>query len=131
MRTPELITALSAVTGTTTSAIIPMSDVNKATIAFSESGTVNNRSGVFTVTASIDGTNFYALNTLVSNAANTNSQNLTRVASVTINSASTTLVAIEPLFPLHSIKITVTVSDGAAPTGNFTAKIYKKYEESL
>lgn len=131
MRTPELIKALTAVVETTTSAVIPFSDVNRATVAFKESGTVLNRSGVFTVTGSVDGTNFFALNTLVTNTTNAIGEGLTRVASVTIASATTTLVAIEPLFPLHSIKVTVTVTDGATPTGTFTATVFKKYEASL
>lgn len=86
-------TLLSAITTDTTSIAQLCAGAKKIGFILTEGGTVNNRSGVFTVTVSLDGgTTYHAYNMLISNAANTNAQNLTRVASVTRNSAGSDII---------------------------------------
>jgi hypothetical protein len=119
-----LTTVLDAITATNTPADIDVSYAKKATLTFTEGGVVNNRSGVLTVTGSWDGTNYYALNMLVDNVVNDNTHHLTRVSSKTRAAAGTDLLSLDlKSFPVKSIKILVTISDGALPTGNFTVKL--------
>lgn len=103
---------------------IQVAGARAVAIAITESGTVNNRSGAFTVYGSVDGgTTYVALSFLISNAANSNSQTTpTHVASITRNSAGSDLVFLDPAIvgALTHIKIVPTITDAAAPTGNFT-----------
>lgn len=119
-------TLLSAITATTTSSAADIQGAKGVLIVFTEAGTVNNRSGVLTITISSDGTNFYAYNMLLSNAANTNSQTLTRVLSITRAAAGTDICWLTPetLAGISHIKATLTKTDGADPTGTFTVKAY-------
>jgi hypothetical protein len=92
-------------------------------IQFTEGGTVNNRSGVLAIYLSYDGGSTFVLcNMLIDNLANTNSQNLTRVASKTRAAAGTDVLFIDPaaLSGATHIKAQVDITDGAAPTGSFT-----------
>ena len=94
-------------------------------LAITEGGTVNNRSAAFTVYVSIDGgVTFAQYNMLIDNVTNTNAQNLTRVASKTRNSAGTDILWFDPatLRVITHFKLVIDVTDGAAPTGNFTGK---------
>ncbi len=115
----------SAITATATSVAQLAAGAKAIMIEFTEAGTVNNRSGVLTITVSLDGgTNYRAYSMLISNAANTNGQTLTRVASITRASAGTDIcwLTSETLGGITHIKATVTITDGASPTGNFTVK---------
>jgi len=126
----EIVRAINATTATNTPVAIPCAGAKKIGVVFTEGGTVNNRSGVLAITVSMDGgTNFYAYNMLLSNVANTNEQQLTRVASITRNSAGTDLAWLTPetLGTITSLKATVTVTDGASPTGNFTVYLAISY----
>lgn len=125
----EVVTAESAIVATNTPVAIPCAGAKRIGIVLTEGGTVNNRSGILTITASLDGTNFYAYSMLISNAANTNSQTLTRVASITRATAGTDLCWLTPetLGSIVAIKATVTIIDGALPTGNFTVKAVIAY----
>jgi len=99
-------------------------------IEFSEAGTVNNRSGVLTITVSLDGgETFHAYSMLISNAANTNAQSPIRVGSVTRASAGADIMWLDPatLGAITHIKSTVTITDGADPTGNFNVKASISY----
>jgi hypothetical protein len=91
-------------------------------LILTEAGSVNNRSGVLKVYVSNDGTNFYQYNMLISNAANTNSQTLTRVASVTRAAAGTDVLFFDPatLGAITHFKVEIDITDGATPAGNFT-----------
>lgn len=91
-------------------------------LTFKEGGTVNNRSGVLTIYVSNDGVNFYAYNMLVSNATNTNGQTLTRVGTITRNSAGTDVAwfSKETLGAITHFKAQVDITDGGSPTGNFS-----------
>ena len=118
-------TLIDVVTETTTSSAQLVAGARGIGIEFTEGGTVNNRSGDLTITVSFDGgTNYRNYSMLISNTTNTNAQTLTRVASVTRNSAGTDILWLSPetLGGITHIKATVTVSDGASPTGNFSVK---------
>lgn len=133
----DIVTAESAITATNEPVAILCAGAKRIAIEFTESGTVNNRSGVLTITASVDGgTTFRAYNMLISNAANDagagtpgSGIGFTRVASVTRATAGTDLVWMDPatLGPITHIKSTVTITDGGSPTGNFTVKASIKY----
>lgn len=91
-------------------------------LQLTEGGTVNNRSGVLTLYVSNDGETFTAYNMLLENAANTNSQTLKRVATVTRNAAGTDIMWLTPetLGAITYFKAQIALTDGADPTGNFS-----------
>ena len=113
MKTRKLITALDAVTATTTSSAIDIGYAEKVTLLFTRA---NHSAGssAFTVTGSIDGTTYVALNTLIDNVTNTNGQTLTRVASSTLSSNTSKIYALDlEQFGYEFIKVTVTeTTDG-------------------
>lgn len=114
-------TLLDAITEDTTSNAQLCAGAKRIGFILTEAGTVNNRSGVFTVTVSGDGTNYYAYNMLITNSTNTNAQNLTRVASVTRAAAGTDIVWMSPeTLTFTHFKVAIDITDAAAPTGNFT-----------
>lgn len=115
----------NAITATTTSLMQLCAGAKAIMIEFTEAGTVNNRSGVLTITVSSDyGTTFRAYSMLIDNVANANTETLTRVASKTRNSAGTDILWLDPqtLGGITHIKAVVTKTDGATPTGNFSVK---------
>ncbi|MCX6724248.1 MAG: hypothetical protein NT155_03715 [Candidatus Staskawiczbacteria bacterium] len=119
----EVVKPVNAITATNTPVAVPCAGAKKIAIQLTEAGSVNNRSGVLTITVSLDGgTTFQAYSMLVSNAANTNGQTLTRVASITRASAGTDICFLTPetLGAITHIKTTVTITDGATPAGIFT-----------
>lgn len=67
----------------------------KMSLQFVASG-VSSGNGVFTVEVSNDGINWVAYNRLTTNVTNTNAQNDTRVASITLSSNTSSIV----FFPL-------------------------------
>lgn len=109
----SLVTVLNGVTATTTSAAQQISGAEKVTLVFTRA---NHSAGssTFTVTGSIDGTTYVALNTLIDNVTNTNAQTLTRVASVALSSDTSKIYALDLAnFGYEFIKVTVTeVTDG-------------------
>lgn len=76
--------------------------------------TVTSGSCTFAVTISNDGSNFTTYSKLISNSTNTNSQNLTRVASLILSSATTDYVFIDPADVFKYMKVSATI------TGNGT-----------
>lgn len=105
---------LSAVTDTTTSEPIEVGGAEKITLMLTASA-ITSGNGVFTVTGSIDGETYVAINTLIDNLTNTNTQNYKRVASKTISTNISDIVALdlEP-FGYNFIKVKATVTtDGA------------------
>lgn len=116
---------LDAITATATSGLQVCAGAEAIGIEFTEGGTVLNRSGVLTITVSLDdGATFRAYSMLIDNATNTSSQTLARIASKTRASAGTDILWFTPetLGAITHIKATVTLTDGATPTGNFTVK---------
>jgi hypothetical protein len=132
MQTNSDCLILDAITATNTPVAIDVSDVSRMTIAVSSAGTFNNRSGVLTVTASVDGTNYAAYNMLISNATNTNGQTLTRVAATTaISTTAQCAFYFIDTTPFKFMKFLMTVSDTSTPTGNFSVHLCKQYHPSL
>lgn len=115
------VTALDGVTATTESSAIDVKYAKKITFMFTRADNAGG-SSTFTVTGSIDGTNYADLNKLISNVTNTNSQTLTRIASVAIsNTNATSTASLDLQHDLFKyIKVTVTeVADGT-----HTAKMF-------
>lgn len=116
----NVYTALSAVTATTTSTEIDVSGAEKVSFLFTRA---NHSAGssAFSVTGSIDGITYVALNNIVSDVANTNAQTITRVASVTLSSNTSSLASLDmDYMALKSIKVTVTETTD----GTHTAKVF-------
>lgn len=116
---------LDVITATTTSGVQQCAGARSVGIEFTEGGSVLNRSGVLTITVSMDGgTTFRTFNMLIDNLVNANNENLTRVASKTRASAGTDILWLDSLIvgAITHFKATVTITDGATPTGNFTVK---------
>jgi len=119
MTTPELVVALNAVTATTTSEPINIENARRISLLLTRA---NHSAGssAFAVTVSVDGATYVTFNKLISNATNTNAQTLTRVASVSLASDTTSEVAMDLE---HSIfrwmKVTVTETTD----GTHTAKV--------
>lgn len=111
--TLQLLTPLNAVTATTTSAVISCKGAKRITWFFKRA---NHSSGntVFSVDVSIDGTNFVDYNKLISNVANSNVQDITRVASVTLSSNTTEMYSMDLTNDvIDSLKVTATeTTDG-------------------
>lgn len=87
--------------------------------------TITTRSAILTITVSFDGgTNFQAYSMLISNAANTNSQTLLRVASITRAASGTDVCWMTPetLGAITHIKATLVITDTGTPVGTFTVK---------
>ena len=100
---------------------VPCIGAKSIMITLTEGGTVNARSGAFTFYISGDGTNFHAYNLMIDNVTNSNSQTLTRVATKTISTATTNILFFDPLaLGFAYFKVVPTITDGGAPTGNFT-----------
>ena len=125
----EIVTTESAITADNTALAVPCAGAKKIGIVLTEGGTVLNRSGVLTITVSLDGTNFYAYSMLIDNVANSNAQQLTRVASKTRAAAGTDILWLTPetLGPIVAIKTNLAITDGGTPTGNFTIKAIIQY----
>ncbi len=82
----------------------------KASLQFTAAST-SSGNGVFTVDASNDGTNWVAYNRLTTNVTNTNAQTDTRVASVTLNSNTSSIVILPDPFAFYRVNCVVT-TDG-------------------
>lgn len=110
---PEAVTLIDGATATTTSAAQDIRKAKKVTFLFTRA---NHSSGntVFTVTGSLDGTTFVALNKLVTNAANSNAETKVRAANVTLNANGTSLVSLDLEHDCYKeIKVTATeTTDG-------------------
>lgn len=116
------------VDATNTSDGINIVGAKRVTIVFEELGTVNNRSGVLTLTGQLekDGT-YYAINGLVDNVSNAITEGIVRVANKTRNANGANILALPMEFGWQNIKATVTVTDGGSPTGFFQVKAFLEY----
>jgi len=88
---PELVKVLDGVTATTVSEPVNIENAEKVTLFFTRA---NHSAGssAFAVEVSIDGVNWVTFSKLISNVTNTNAQNKTRVASVSLAADGTTAV---------------------------------------
>ena len=113
MKNARFITALDAVTATTTSSALGIKYAKRVTFMFTRAANEEGTS-TFSVTGSIDGTTYVALN-LITNAATTNLQTVTRAATVAIaNDNASVLAALDLEFGGYEyIKVTATeTTDG-------------------
>lgn len=114
MESNKVITALSSVTSTTTSSAIDVTYAEKITLMLTAES-ISTGNGVFTVTGSIDGTNYVNINTLIDNVTNTNAQNYERIASKTLSTNISAMVALDLMkvgYKFIKVKVTQT-TDGA------------------
>lgn len=113
---------LNAVTATTTSDGTSIENHQNVTLQFI-AASIASGNGVFTVEVSNDGTNWVAFNMLIDNVTNTNGQTLTRVASKTLSSNSSVVVALDNFsWKMLRVKVTRT-TDGAYSAILFGNKI--------
>lgn len=124
IRTNKKVTAIDAVTATTTSGAINVQGARALGFLFKRA---NHTAGstAFTVEGTIDGgSNWFALNVILKNVTNTNAQTLTRVASVSLASNTAEYCSINLQdFPLEQIRVTATETTD----GTHTALVYVKY----
>jgi len=91
---PTLTTVLNAVTATTTSAAQACKNAVKISLYFTRADHGSGNT-VFSVSVSGDDSTYITYNKLITNTANTNAQDLTRVASVTLSSDTTSMVSLD------------------------------------
>lgn len=94
----DTLTSFSATTSQATSTGYEIWGVKRVTAYFTrnDGNAASTATSTFSIEVSPDGTTWYDYNKLISNVTNTNSQDLTRVASVQIVGAtSTTMVAVD------------------------------------
>ena len=118
MMGPKVITALTAVTTTTTSGNIWVGNYKKIAILV-RAASITSGNGVFTVKGGFaespsTSPTFTALNTLIDNVTNTNGQQLTRVASKTLSGNGDAFLWLSPETPVTHLQVIGTVTtDGA------------------
>lgn len=111
---------LDGVTATTTSSAIDVRNAKKVTL-FLKRANHSAGSTAFSVTGSIDGTNYVTSNMIIDNLTNTNAQNYTRVASKTLSADGTAVVGLDICkIPFRFIKVTATETTD----GTHTASVY-------
>ena len=117
MLTSKTITALNAVTATTTSDKFYVGDASKITLLLRRADHTSG-SSAFTIKASLDevGTvtpDMTALNLWIDNVTNTNAQNLTRVNEKTLSANGDAFLFLDPAIHINWLEITVTeTTDG-------------------
>lgn len=106
---------INAVTATTTSNPIPVDKAEKATFVLKRASHTAG-SSTFTIQGTIDGDNYIALNSFITDVTNTNVQNLTRVASVALSSNTSQIVSLDlKNLALKFVKVVATLAtDGNA-----------------
>ncbi len=113
MPAPQVLTILDAVTATTTSEVVSLYGVRKASLAFKRA---NHSAGstAFTVTVSVDGVTYVGYNKLITNSINSIAEGEIRVATVTLSSDTTSVVSLDLAKDVyHSMKVTATeTTDG-------------------
>ncbi len=91
---PELVKLITGATATTVSEPVNIENAEKITLIFTRE---NHSAGstAFSVEVSLDGVTYVAFNKMISNATNTNAQTKTRVASVSLASNTSSVVAMD------------------------------------
>lgn len=112
MKYAEVIKVLDEVVATTTSAAVNIEDANRvvlvATRADHDSG-----SSAFTAQVSVDGVNYVDYKKWISNANNTNVQDLARVTTLTLSADGSDFLTMDPDDGFRYIKVKVTeTTDG-------------------
>ncbi len=107
---PQSVAVLSAITATATSVWIPVQSAGRVSLMFTGT-TITSGNCVYTVQVSNDSTvGFVPYNRLTTNTANTNAQTDVRVASVTVNSNTSTMVFIPASDTFSSFRVIGTVT---------------------
>jgi len=88
-RYTEICHVLDAVEATTTSQPVNIEDATRVTFVFKRSDHSAGKT-VFSVTVSVDGTNYITYNKLIDNVANANTETLTRVSEFDTGAANVT-----------------------------------------
>lgn len=109
----EVIKVLNDVTSTTESQPVSIEGAKKVVLVYKRSDHSSGKT-VFSATVSVDGSNYITYNKWISNATNTNSQDITRVASVDTGAADVTgFLTMDPDDGFVYIKVTATeTTDG-------------------
>lgn len=109
-------TLLNATTTTATSEAIDIEGASKVTL-FLQDTSLNMGTSTYTFQVSVDGTNFVTYNRLIDNVTNTNSQNLTRVATKVFTSAGTAIYDMDiEQSAYKSLKVINTIEGNATST---------------
>lgn len=106
---------LNVVTATTTSKDIPVDGAERVSFVLTRASH-SSGSSTFTVTGSLDGTTFIALNNIVTNVANTNAEQIVRAASVVLGSNTSVIASLDLTYlSLRAIRVVATIAtDGSA-----------------
>lgn len=109
----RLVTAFAGKTATFESNAIAVEGAKKITLAMTRADH-SSGSSAFSVTGTVDGTNYVALKRLIPNITNAIAENLTRVASVSLGANGSELLSIDLKdLALLAIKVKVTeTTDG-------------------
>lgn len=119
----QITKVLDDVTATTTSAATPIVGAKKVVLVYKRADHGSGKT-VFSAQVSVDGVNYITYNKWISNAANTNSQTLTRVASVDTGTANATgFLTMSPEDGFLDIKVTATETTD----GTHSAWLYIEY----
>lgn len=94
MKRPELIKIMTDVTVTTVAEPVNIEDAEKVTLVFTRANH-SAGSGAIAVEVSVDGVTYVTFNKLISNVTNTNAQEKTRVASVSLAANGSATVALD------------------------------------
>ena len=111
-------TVLDAVTSTTTSSAIDIEGAKRVTLFLDQDfvgGTNLFSTTTFAVTVSIDDTTYITYNKLIDNLTNSNSQNLTRVASKVVDDATDYILSMDlenDLFSSFKVSATTAMAEG-------------------
>lgn len=125
MRTPKELTPLDAVVTTTTSDPINVTQAKKITMLLTRASHTSGN-GIFTVLGSINGkTGTYTpLNSIIQDLTNINTQDYTRVASITLSSNTSVLAALDIQ---HNDFTHIKIKTTRTTDGTQTAKVLITY----
>lgn len=119
----KVFTPIDGVDDDTTSSSIKINGAKKVAIVFTQDNTNSSEEADLTIDVSIDDSTFVDYNMLIENSSDTNSENLTRVSSKTLNGDESTILFMEPktLGAITHIKADVDVTNSDQAT--FTVKV--------
>lgn len=119
----QVLTPIDGATETTTSGAISCAGAKRITWYFTRADH-SAGSTAFAVTVSADDSTYVTYNKLISNVTNTNAQTLTRVASVTLSSNTTSIVSMDLD---HDVFTYMKVTATETTDGTHTAKVVIEY----
>lgn len=108
----EIIHVINGATATASSVATPIGDAKKVVLVCKRSAHGSGNT-VFSATVSHDGTNYQTYNKWIRNLANANTEQLTRVASLTLSSNTSDFITMDPEDFANYIVVTATeTTDG-------------------